>query len=136
MSQKLARSRSVGNSVTWSHCLDAGSIGRIMSKKANPNCPVSGCRTAVPHADDPTVKALMIAFALPAEMTKWTLVAMAELAHIDMSRPRGQRGLCFSRPDTSTRGTLYSNPLRFVRRHERGDSSHLIRRNAERTLAP
>ncbi|HKM83377.1 MAG TPA: hypothetical protein VJY15_20760 [Candidatus Acidoferrum sp.] len=51
-----------------------------MSKKSNPNCPVSGCRTTAPHVDDPTVKALMIAFAPPTEMTKWTLVAMTELA--------------------------------------------------------
>src|SRR5208282_4471397 len=51
-----------------------------MSKRSNPNCSVSGCRTTAPHVDDPTVKALMIAFAPPTEMTKWTLVAMAELA--------------------------------------------------------
>lgn len=51
-----------------------------MSKRTNRHCPVSGCRTAAPHLDDPAVKALMIAFAPPAEMTKWTHVAMAELA--------------------------------------------------------
>jgi len=51
-----------------------------MSNKTNLNCPVSGCRTAAPHLDDPTVKALMSAFAPPSEMTMWTLAAMAELA--------------------------------------------------------
>lgn len=51
-----------------------------MSNRPNWHCPVSGCRTTAPHVDDPTVKALMIAFAPPAEMTKWTLAAMAELA--------------------------------------------------------
>jgi hypothetical protein len=51
-----------------------------MSNRPNANCPVSGCRTTAPHVDDATVKALMIAFAPPAEMTKWTLAAMAELA--------------------------------------------------------
>ena len=58
----------------------AGTIVETMSKKANPNCPVTGCRATAPHIDDPIVKALMIAFGPPAEITKWTLAAMAELA--------------------------------------------------------
>lgn len=55
-------------------------LDEYMSKRTNPNCPVTGCRAAAPHTDDAIVKALMIAFAPPAEMTKWTLVAMAELS--------------------------------------------------------
>jgi hypothetical protein len=55
-------------------------IRQTMSNRPNANCPVSGCRTTAPHVDDATVKALMIAFAPLAEMTKWTLAAMAELA--------------------------------------------------------
>src|SRR5579864_4228289 len=50
-----------------------------MSNRPNPNCPVSGCRAAAPHLDDPTVKALMVAFAPPVDLTMWTLAAMAEL---------------------------------------------------------
>lgn len=41
---------------------------------------MSGCPTPAPHLDDPTVKALMVAFAPPADMTLWMLSAMAELA--------------------------------------------------------
>src|SRR5437868_4344294 len=54
--------------------------GQAMGNRRNPHCPVIGCRTTAPHIDDPTVKALMIAFAPPAEMTEWTLAAMAELS--------------------------------------------------------
>jgi hypothetical protein len=49
-------------------------------KKVNPHCPVSGCKTAKPHADDPIVKGLIHEFAAPEKMTMWTLSAMAELS--------------------------------------------------------
>jgi hypothetical protein len=45
----------------------------------NPNCPVSGCQTDQPHAQDPIVKALIIQFAPREKMTEWVLAAMAEL---------------------------------------------------------
>lgn len=51
-----------------------------MSKnKPNPHCPVRGCRTTKPHADDPVVKALILAFAPPDLMTLWVRAAMGEL---------------------------------------------------------
>jgi len=48
-------------------------------KKGNPHCPVAGCQTKKPHADDPIVKALMMEFSPPEKMTAWVLAAMAEL---------------------------------------------------------
>src|SRR5579884_1854540 len=48
-------------------------------RKANPHCPVVGCRTSKPHIADPIVKALMVQFAPPENMTEWVLAAMAEL---------------------------------------------------------
>ncbi|MGB8768499.1 MAG: hypothetical protein WCC92_02720 [Candidatus Korobacteraceae bacterium] len=51
-----------------------------MSKlKANPHCPVQGCKTVKPHADDPAVKGLIQLFASPEQMTFWVLHGMAEL---------------------------------------------------------
>jgi hypothetical protein len=47
--------------------------------KTNPHCPVPGCKTAKPHVDDPIVKALILQFASPEQMTLWTRVAMGEL---------------------------------------------------------
>jgi len=44
------------------------------------HCPVSGCQTTKPHADDPIVKGLILAFALPEKMTLWARTAMAELS--------------------------------------------------------
>lgn len=46
---------------------------------ANPHCPVSGCKTTKPHAQDPLVKALLQAFGTPETMTHWTLAAMVDL---------------------------------------------------------
>jgi hypothetical protein len=61
-------------------CVRHDSIGEVgKTKKQNPHCPVSGCQTAAPHLDDPTVQALMLEFAPPGKMCKWTLAAMAEL---------------------------------------------------------
>jgi len=51
----------------------------MKSKKKNPNCPVPGCRTQAPHADDLAVKALILEFGPPERMTRWALAAMAEL---------------------------------------------------------
>jgi len=48
-------------------------------KRPNPHCPVIGCRTPRPHADDPIVKGLIHAFGPPAAMALWSLTAMAEL---------------------------------------------------------
>jgi hypothetical protein len=48
-------------------------------KKINPNCPVPGCRASKPHADDPIVKALILQFGDPVNMTVWTRVALGEL---------------------------------------------------------
>jgi hypothetical protein len=45
----------------------------------NPNCPVKGCRTTVPHASDPIVQGLIKRFAPPEQMTFYALAAMAEL---------------------------------------------------------
>lgn len=52
----------------------------MSKKKLNPHCPVSGCRTTKPHADDPMVKGLILAFAPPEQMTLWVRTAMAELS--------------------------------------------------------
>ena len=49
-------------------------------RKINPHCPVSGCRTAKPHAEDPIVKGLILTFAPPQQMTLWARAAMAELS--------------------------------------------------------
>src|SRR5439155_18471630 len=48
-------------------------------KKTNPHCPVSGCKTAKPHANDPVVKGLILEFAPPEKMTMWALAAIVEL---------------------------------------------------------
>jgi hypothetical protein len=47
--------------------------------KINPQCPVRGCRTNKPHADDRVVKGLIYEFAPPDKLTFWVLHAMAEL---------------------------------------------------------
>lgn len=47
--------------------------------KINPYCPVSGCKTDKPHADDPIVAGLIAEFAPPENMTAWVLAGMAEL---------------------------------------------------------
>jgi hypothetical protein len=52
-----------------------------LKKKINPHCPMSGCKTAKPHADDPVVRGLIIEFAPPEKMTLWTRTAMSELRH-------------------------------------------------------
>jgi hypothetical protein len=48
-------------------------------QKKNPHCPVAGCKTAKPHADDPIVRGMIAAFAPPEQMTFWVLAAMSEL---------------------------------------------------------
>jgi hypothetical protein len=50
-----------------------------MAKKKNPHCPVPGCQTRKPHADDRIVKALIETFGTPEKMTHWTLAAMVDL---------------------------------------------------------
>jgi hypothetical protein len=50
-----------------------------MKKTTNPYCPVNGCRTKAPHADDDVVKGLIATFAPPEKMTLWAQTAMAEL---------------------------------------------------------
>ena len=52
----------------------------VKKKKANPHCPVNGCKTTKPHADDPIVKGLILTFAPPEQMTLWVRTAMAELS--------------------------------------------------------
>lgn len=49
-------------------------------KKTNPHCPVAGCQTTQPHADDPIVQGLILEFAPPEKMTLWARTAMAELS--------------------------------------------------------
>lgn len=49
-------------------------------KKINPHCPVEGCATKEPHADDPIVKGLILEFSPPVRMTLWARTAMAELS--------------------------------------------------------
>ena len=49
------------------------------NKPPNPNCPVAGCRTKAPHADDPIVKGLIHNFSDPTKVAHWTLIAIAEL---------------------------------------------------------
>jgi hypothetical protein len=51
------------------------------NKKANPHCPVPGCKTTQPHANNPIVKGLIQAFAPPNKMTMWAKTAMGELTH-------------------------------------------------------
>lgn len=53
--------------------------GMVRKRKVNPHCPVIGCRTTRPHADDPMVRGLIRQFASPIQMTFWTLGAMGEL---------------------------------------------------------
>ncbi len=50
-----------------------------MTKRINPHCPVRGCETKKPHADDPIVQGLIREFAPPEKMTIWALNAMVEL---------------------------------------------------------
>jgi hypothetical protein len=50
-----------------------------VQKKINPHCPVSGCKTTKPHADDLIAKGLIDEFSPPEKMTFWVLTAMAEL---------------------------------------------------------
>jgi hypothetical protein len=45
----------------------------------NPQCPVPGCKTKHPHANDPIVKSLIDEFASPAKLTQWVFYGMAEL---------------------------------------------------------
>jgi hypothetical protein len=49
------------------------------NNKTNPHCPVNGCRTTAPHAEDPIVKGFIKTFAPPEAMTLWALTAMVEL---------------------------------------------------------
>jgi hypothetical protein len=49
-------------------------------KKVNPNCPVGGCKAALPHARDPIVEGMIRALASPVDMSLWALRAMAELS--------------------------------------------------------
>jgi hypothetical protein len=58
--------------------------GRILKsvqqkKKENPHCPVPGCRTKQPHADDQIVKGMIAEFGPPAKMVSWVRSAIAEL---------------------------------------------------------
>jgi hypothetical protein len=46
---------------------------------SNPHCPIRGCRTSQPHADDPIAKGLIHEFAPPEKLTFWVLHGMAEL---------------------------------------------------------
>jgi hypothetical protein len=62
--------------------------------KVNPHCPVPGCRAAVPHADDPLVKGLILAFAPPEEMTRFACAAISELC--DSIRRDWMEGKVFS----------------------------------------
>jgi hypothetical protein len=48
-------------------------------KKPNPYCPVPGCQTKQPHADDFLVKALIDRFGAPDKCLSWVLGGMAEL---------------------------------------------------------
>src|SRR5216683_2951661 len=47
--------------------------------RVNPHCPVPGCKTDKPHADDPIMEGLIHEFAPPDKLTFWVLHAMAEL---------------------------------------------------------
>lgn len=47
--------------------------------KFNPHCPVPGCKTTKPHAEDPIVKGMILEFASPERMTLWARTAMTEL---------------------------------------------------------
>ena len=46
--------------------------------RRNPHCPVCGCETANPHADDPVVKELILEFSRPEHLTQWALTVMTE----------------------------------------------------------
>jgi hypothetical protein len=52
----------------------------MKNKKINRHCPVPGCRTTKPHADNPIVQGLIRAFAPPEAMTLCARIAMAELS--------------------------------------------------------
>ncbi|HLI63286.1 MAG TPA: hypothetical protein VKV05_07785 [Terriglobales bacterium] len=47
--------------------------------RANPHCPVPGCKTFKPHADDDQVKGLISTFAAPDKMARWVCAAISEL---------------------------------------------------------
>ena len=47
--------------------------------KVNPHCPVPGCRTDRPHANDPIVKGMIGEYGPPEKMTFWVCAAMSEL---------------------------------------------------------
>lgn len=47
--------------------------------KVNPHCPVMGCKTDKPHADDPIVKGFLQEFTPHERLATWVLAAMAEL---------------------------------------------------------
>jgi hypothetical protein len=51
----------------------------MKKSKANPHCPVPGCKVEQPHKDDPIVKGLIAEFGPPEKLTGWVLAAMAEL---------------------------------------------------------
>jgi hypothetical protein len=47
--------------------------------KANPNCPVAGCKAKAPHTSDPVVAGLVQNFADLAKVAHWTCASIAEL---------------------------------------------------------
>jgi hypothetical protein len=49
------------------------------NKSKNPHCPVLGCRTDKPHADDPIAAGLIHEFSVPEKLAYWVLGGMAEL---------------------------------------------------------
>ncbi len=49
--------------------------------RINPHCPVLGCGTKAPHANDPIVTGLIALFADPESATRWALIGMNELNH-------------------------------------------------------
>jgi hypothetical protein len=51
----------------------------MKKSKANPHCPIPGCKTEGVHKDDPIVKGIIAEFGDPEKLTGWVLSAMAEL---------------------------------------------------------
>jgi hypothetical protein len=47
--------------------------------KANPFCPVPGCKTTKPHVEDPIVAGMLHEFSQPERLTQWSLAAMVDL---------------------------------------------------------
>lgn len=51
------------------------------AKERNPHCPVPGCKTPIPHNQDPVTKGLIDEFSSPEKMTDWVLTGMVELGN-------------------------------------------------------